>query len=92
MFVDESFRRARNSYGERPVLTMSGVPTPKSHYGDPCGYLHLKEVIDLTSGEKFATRIRRLASALSGSGSRVARVFDVEGNTEGVQLLEDVVE
>ncbi|PRB39694.1 hypothetical protein CQ020_16450 [Arthrobacter sp. MYb23] len=77
--------------------------------GDPSGYLHLKDVMDLTSGEKFTTpvpakRIRRLASAFSGSdledalatmrrtGSHVARVFDVDGNTTGVLFLEDIIE
>ncbi|WP_024820173.1 hemolysin family protein [Arthrobacter sp. 31Y] len=77
--------------------------------GDPSGYLHLKDVMDLTSAEKFNTavpakRIRRLASAFSGSdledalagmrrtGSHVARVFDAEGNTTGVLFLEDIIE
>ncbi len=77
--------------------------------GDPSGYLHLKDVMDLTSGEKFTTpvptkRIRRLASAFSGSdledalatmrrsGSHVARVFDAEGTTTGVLFLEDIIE
>lgn len=40
--------------------------------GVPSGYLHLKDVMDLTSGEKFTTpvptkRIRRLASAFRGN-------------------------
>ncbi|WP_104054583.1 MULTISPECIES: hemolysin family protein [unclassified Arthrobacter] len=40
--------------------------------GDPSGYLHLKDVMDLTKPEKFAApvpakRIRRLASAFVGS-------------------------
>ncbi|MFJ5958217.1 hemolysin family protein [Paenarthrobacter sp. NPDC092416] len=77
--------------------------------GAPSGYLHLKDVMDLTSGDKFTTsvptkRIRRLASAFSGSdledalaamrrsGSHVARVFDAEGNTTGVLFLEDIIE
>lgn len=77
--------------------------------GDPSGYLHLKDVMDLTSGEKFTTgvpakRIRRLASAFSGSdledalatmrrtGSHVARVFDKNGTTTGVLFLEDIIE
>ncbi|TVU61978.1 HlyC/CorC family transporter [Paenarthrobacter nitroguajacolicus] len=77
--------------------------------GNPSGYLHLKDVMDLTSGENFTTpvpakRIRRLASAFSGSdledalatmrrsGSHVARVFDAEGNTTGVLFLEDIIE
>ena len=77
--------------------------------GEPSGYLHLKDVMDLTSPEKFtrpvpAKRIRRLASAFSGSeledalatmrrtGAHVARVFDAEGNTTGVLFLEDIIE
>jgi CBS domain containing-hemolysin-like protein len=39
---------------------------------EPAGYLHLKDVMDLTSAEKFsrpvpAKRIRRLASAFAGA-------------------------
>jgi CBS domain containing-hemolysin-like protein len=74
--------------------------------GNPSGYLHLKDVMD---PEKFsepvpAKRIRRLASAFSGSdledalaamrrtGAHVARVFDAHGNTTGVLFLEDIIE
>lgn len=77
--------------------------------GNPSGYLHVKDVMDLTTPEKFtepvpAKRIRRLASAFSGSdledalatmrrtGAHVARVFDAEGNTTGVLFLEDIIE
>jgi CBS domain containing-hemolysin-like protein len=77
--------------------------------GVPSGYLHLKDVMDLTTPEKFsqpvpAKRIRRLASAFSGSeledalatmrrtGAHVARVFDAQGNTTGVLFLEDIIE
>ena len=77
--------------------------------GEPSGYLHLKDVMDLTTQEKFtqrvpAKRIRRLASAYSGSeledalatmrrtGAHVARVFDAHGNTTGVLFLEDIIE
>lgn len=77
--------------------------------GTLSGYLHLKDVMDLTSPEKFtqpvpAKRIRKLASAYSGSeledalasmrrgGAHVARVFDAEGATTGVLFLEDIVE
>jgi CBS domain containing-hemolysin-like protein len=72
--------------------------------GNPSGYLHLKDVMDLTTPEKFsepvpAKRIRRLASAFSGSdledalaamrrtGAHVARVCDAHGNTTGVLFL-----
>jgi CBS domain containing-hemolysin-like protein len=77
--------------------------------GEPSGYLHLKDVMDLTAPEKFTApvpskRIRRLASAFSGSeledalatmrrtGAHVARVFDAHGNTTGVLFLEDIIE
>jgi CBS domain containing-hemolysin-like protein len=77
--------------------------------GVPSGYLHLKDVMDLTTPEKFshpvpAKRIRRLASAFSGSeledalatmrrtGAHVARVFDAHGYTTGVLFLEDIIE
>lgn len=77
--------------------------------GHPSGYLHLKDVMDLTAPEKFnrsvpTKRIRRLASAFSGSeledalatmrrtGAHVARVFDAHGTTTGVLFLEDIIE
>lgn len=77
--------------------------------GTPSGYLHLKDVMDLTTQEKFAQpvpakRIRKLASAYSGSeledalatmrrsGAHVARVFDAAGDTTGVLFLEDIIE
>jgi CBS domain containing-hemolysin-like protein len=77
--------------------------------GEPTGYLHLKDVMDLTTPASFheavpAKRIRRLASAFSGSeledalatmrrtGAHVARVFDAAGNTTGVLFLEDIIE
>lgn len=76
---------------------------------EPSGYLHLKDVLDLTGPDAFsapvpAKRIRRLASAYSGSdiedalaamrrtGAHVARVFDVTGMTTGVLFLEDIIE
>ncbi|AFR31270.1 hemolysin family protein [Arthrobacter sp. Rue61a] len=78
-------------------------------HGLPTGYLHLKDVMDLTTQEKFtqpvpAKRIRKLASAYSGSeledalatmrrsGAHVARVFDTAGDTTGVLFLEDIIE
>jgi CBS domain containing-hemolysin-like protein len=77
--------------------------------GEPTGYLHLKDVMDLTTPASFneavpAKRIRRLASAFSGSeledalatmrrtGAHVARVFDAAGDTTGVLFLEDIIE
>lgn len=77
--------------------------------GAPTGYLHLKDVMDLTTTAAFseavpAKRIRKLASAFSGSeledalavmrrtGAHVARVFDAHGTTTGVLFLEDIIE
>ena len=77
--------------------------------GAPAGYLHLKDVMDLTTPAAFreavpAKRIRKLASAFSGSeledalavmrrtGAHVARVFDTHGTTTGVLFLEDIIE
>ncbi|HEX9225167.1 MAG TPA: hemolysin family protein [Arthrobacter sp.] len=77
--------------------------------GAPEGYLHLKDVMDLTTPAAFneavpAKRIRKLASAFSGSeledalagmrrtGAHVARVFDANGTTTGVLFLEDIIE
>ncbi len=77
--------------------------------GAPTGYLHLKDVMDLTTPAAFseavpAKRIRKLASAFSGSeledalavmrrtGAHVARVFNAHGTTTGVLFLEDIIE
>jgi CBS domain containing-hemolysin-like protein len=76
--------------------------------GEPAGYLHLKDVMDL-AGEAFdapvpAKRIRRLTSvsrdaeledALAGmrrSGSHVARALTPDGSVTGVLFLEDIIE
>jgi CBS domain containing-hemolysin-like protein len=76
--------------------------------GEPTGYLHLKDVIDL-DGDEFTEpvppkRIRRLISiyrttdledalaTLRRSGVHVARVFDESGDTRGVLFLEDIIE
>jgi len=76
--------------------------------GEPSGYVHLKDVIDLDEDEYDdpvpPKRIRQLVSIYSGSeledglatmrrlGVHVARVFDQEGATTGVIFLEDVLE
>lgn len=76
--------------------------------GDPTGYVHLKDVIDLREDEFNEPvppkRIRRLVSlyeaqeledalqALRRSGAHVARVFDEHGTTTGVLFLEDIIE
>jgi CBS domain containing-hemolysin-like protein len=76
--------------------------------GEPTGYLHLKDVIDL-DGDEYKEpvpprRIRRLIS-ISGAtdiedalatmrrtGLHVARVFDETGATQGALFLEDIIE
>ena len=76
--------------------------------GEPSGYLHLKDVIDLDADEYAEPvppeRIRQLISiargidlenALAGmrrSGVHVARAFDESGSTTGVLFLEDIIE
>lgn len=76
--------------------------------GEPTGYLHLKDVIDL-DGDEFTEpvppkRIRQLISIFRGtdledalatmrrSGVHVARAFDDSGATRGVLFLEDIIE
>jgi len=76
--------------------------------GDPTGYLHLKDVIDLEDDEFTEPvppkRIRQLISIFRGtdledalaimrrSGVHVARSFDENGATRGVLFLEDIIE
>jgi CBS domain containing-hemolysin-like protein len=76
--------------------------------GDPTGYLHLKDVIDLDEDEFSEPvppkRIRQLISIYRGtdledalatmrrSGRHVARAFDEDGATQGVLFLEDIIE
>jgi CBS domain containing-hemolysin-like protein len=76
--------------------------------GEPTGYVHLKDVIDLDDDEFDdpvpPKRIRQLISVfrdqelevalatLRRSGSHVARVFDESGATKGVLFLEDIIE
>jgi CBS domain containing-hemolysin-like protein len=76
--------------------------------GEPTGYVHLKDVIDLDDDEYDdpvpPKRIRQLISVfrdqeledalatLRRSGSHVARVFDESGSTKGVLFLEDIIE
>ena len=76
--------------------------------GEPSGYLHLKDVLDLDDDEfddpvppKF---IRQLVSIYRGteledalatmrrSGVHLARAFDEHGDTTGVIFLEDIIE
>jgi CBS domain containing-hemolysin-like protein len=76
--------------------------------GEPTGYVHLKDVIDLADDEYDEPvppkRVRRLVTVfrdmeledaladLRRSGSHVARVFDESGRTQGVLFLEDIIE
>ena len=76
--------------------------------GEPTGYLHLKDVIDLDDSEYDEPvppkRIRQLISIFRGtdledalatlrrSGTHVARAFDETGGTTGVLFLEDIIE
>lgn len=76
--------------------------------GEPTGYLHLKDVIDLEEDEYTEPvppkRIRQLISIFRGSdledalatmrrsGVHVARAFDESGATRGVLFLEDIIE
>ena len=76
--------------------------------GEPSGYLHLKDVIDLRPDEFDEPvppkRIRQLISiyretdledalaTMRRSGVHVARVFDESGATQGVLFLEDIIE
>ncbi|CAN5115976.1 hemolysin family protein [soil metagenome] len=76
--------------------------------GEPTGYLHLKDVIDLREDEYDEPvppkRIRQLISIFRDTdledalatmrrvGVHVARVFDENGATRGVLFLEDIIE
>jgi CBS domain containing-hemolysin-like protein len=76
--------------------------------GEPTGYLHLKDVIDLDEDEFTEPvppkRIRQLVSIYRDTdledalatmrrvGIHVARVFDENGATRGVLFLEDIIE
>jgi CBS domain containing-hemolysin-like protein len=76
--------------------------------GEPTGYLHLKDVIDLDEDEYHEPvppkRIRQLISiyrttdledalaTMRRTGVHVARVFDESGATRGALFLEDIIE
>ncbi|PJJ61654.1 hemolysin family protein [Compostimonas suwonensis] len=76
--------------------------------GEPSGYLHLKDVIDLENGESDhpvpAKRIRQIVSiyentdledalaTMRRTGVHLARSFDETGATRGVLFLEDIIE
>jgi CBS domain containing-hemolysin-like protein len=76
--------------------------------GEPTGYVHLKDVIDLDEHEFDepipAKRIRRLATiwdetdledalaTMRREGAHIARAFDASGRTTGVLFLEDIIE
>ena len=76
--------------------------------GEPSGYVHLKDVLDLDDDEYTEPvppkRIRQLISifretdledalaTMRRSGTHVARAFDEQGATKGVLFLEDIIE
>jgi CBS domain containing-hemolysin-like protein len=76
--------------------------------GEPVGYLHLKDVLDLDAGQTDrpvpAKFVRQLISVFAEAeledalavmrrgGNHLARVFDAEGTTVGILFLEDVIE
>lgn len=76
--------------------------------GEPSGYVHLKDVIDLREDEypnpMPTKRIRQLTSMFEGTdledalasmrrdGAHLAKAFDAAGNTTGVLFLEDILE
>ena len=76
--------------------------------GEPTGYLHLKDVLDLDEEEYTEPvpprRIRKLISisadteiedalaTMRRTGLHVARVFDESGATLGALFLEDIIE
>ncbi|MFB2581284.1 hemolysin family protein [Herbiconiux sp. P15] len=76
--------------------------------GEPTGYLHLKDVMDLTAGAFDdavpAKRIRRLGSVprdadledalalMRRRGDHLARSLTTEGEVTGVLFLEDIIE
>ena len=76
--------------------------------GEPTGYVHLKDVIDLDEDEFDdpvpPKRIRRLVSILASadledglavmrrSGAHLARSVDAQGRPTGVLFLEDIIE
>jgi len=76
--------------------------------GEPTGYIHLKDVLDLDDDEYTEPvppkRIRQLISifrstdledalaTMRRSGVHVARAFDETGATKGVLFLEDIIE
>ncbi|MCU1507800.1 MAG: HlyC/CorC family transporter [Glaciihabitans sp.] len=90
---------ARNGFSRYVLVNEAGEPT---------GYLHLKDVIDLEEDEFCEPvppkRIRQLISiyrttdledalaTMRRSRVHVARVFDESGATKGVLFLEDIIE
>jgi CBS domain containing-hemolysin-like protein len=76
--------------------------------GEPVGYLHLKDVLELDIDEAEqpvpAKYVRQLASVferveledalatMRRGGNHLARVFDEQGATRGILFLEDVIE
>lgn len=79
-----------------------------SRSGEPTGYVHLKDIIDLREDEypqpMPAKRIRRLTSIFDGTdledalatmrrdGAHLAKSFNAAGEATGVLFLEDILE
>ena len=100
-------RRPPTSSGPSPSAA-SRATCSSTTTGEPTGYLHLKDVIDLDEDEFNEPvppkRIRQLISIFRGtdledalatmrrSGVHVARAFDENGATTGVLFLEDIIE
>jgi CBS domain containing-hemolysin-like protein len=90
---------AQHGFSRYPLVDAAGEPT---------GYLHLKDVIDLDDDELDdpvpPKRIRQLISVfrdteledalamMRRSGAHLARSFDESGATHGVLFLEDIIE
>lgn len=55
------------------------------------GYLHVKDVLDLT-GPAVDERIAEVLERMQAGGEHVAAVHDAGGTTVGVVMLEDVIE
>jgi CBS domain containing-hemolysin-like protein len=76
--------------------------------GQPTGYLHIKDVLDIDDDEcEYPVPPRRIRALISleadtdledalsmlrRTRSHLARVHDEEGNTMGVLFLEDIIE
>ncbi|MFD1721725.1 hemolysin family protein [Amnibacterium endophyticum] len=74
--------------------------------GEPTGYLHLKDVLELDEADKpvpgrllrglssvaAGTELEDALASLRRGGQHLARVLDEEGGSRGILFLEDVIE